>query len=183
MVLLRPGVLWLDAVARRWVEEMGGVNLFFVRPEVDAATGGFTPAHRLAMPGVWCATRCSSLATSWSPSWSITPGSRPRRAQRLYLRPFMIATEAQDRMRPAFPYLFLLIAFPVTPFFPGEVKPVTVWLSDEYVRAAVGGTGRRSAPGTTPAACSRSARPPSRAATRWCGSTRSNAGGSRRWAG
>ena len=50
-------------------------------------------------------------------------------------------------MRPAHEYLFLLIAFPVTPFFPGEVKPVTVWLSDEYVRAAVGGTGEAKCAG------------------------------------
>jgi branched-chain amino acid aminotransferase len=67
--------------------------------------------------------------------------------QSLYLRPFMIATEAQIGMRPAHEYLFLLIAFPVTPFFPGEVKPVTVWLSDEYVRAAVGGTGEAKCAG------------------------------------
>jgi branched-chain amino acid aminotransferase len=50
-------------------------------------------------------------------------------------------------MRPAHEYLFLLIAFPVTPFFSGEVKPVTVWLSDEYVRAAVGGTGEAKCAG------------------------------------
>jgi branched-chain amino acid aminotransferase len=67
--------------------------------------------------------------------------------QSLYLRPFMIATEAQVGMRPAHEYLFLLIAFPVQPFFSGEVKPVTVWLSDEYVRAAVGGTGEAKCAG------------------------------------
>ena len=67
--------------------------------------------------------------------------------QSLYLRPFMVATEAQVGMRPADEYLFLLIAFPVTPFFPGEVRPVTVWLSDEYVRAAVGGTGEAKCAG------------------------------------
>ena len=102
--------------------------------------------------------------------------------QSLYLRPFMIATEAQVGMRPAQEYLFLLIAFPVTPFFSGRVKPVTVWLSDEYVRAAVGGTGEAKCAGNYAGACSRSARPPSRAATRSSGSTRSSAAGSRRWA-
>ena len=50
-------------------------------------------------------------------------------------------------MRPANEYLFLLIASPVTPFFPGEVRPVTVWLSDEYVRAAAGGTGEAKCAG------------------------------------
>ena len=67
--------------------------------------------------------------------------------QSLYLRPFMIATEAAVGMRPADEYLFLLIAFPVVPFFPGAVRPVTVWLSDEYVRAAPGGTGEAKCAG------------------------------------
>ena len=30
-------VVWLDAVERRWVEEMGGMNLFFVFGEGDSA--------------------------------------------------------------------------------------------------------------------------------------------------
>jgi branched-subunit amino acid aminotransferase/4-amino-4-deoxychorismate lyase len=33
-------VVWLDAVERRWVEEMGGMNLFFV---LDGGTGLMTP--------------------------------------------------------------------------------------------------------------------------------------------
>ena len=102
--------------------------------------------------------------------------------QSLYLRPFMIATEAQVGMRPAHEYLFLLIAFPAAPFFPGEVKPVTVWLSTSTSARPPAAPARPSAPATTPAACSPSARPPSRAATRSSGSTRSSAAGSRRWA-
>ncbi|KAA2264352.1 branched-chain amino acid aminotransferase [Solihabitans fulvus] len=59
----------------------------------------------------------------------------------LYLRPFMISTEAALGVRPAKEYLYLLIASPAGPYFPGGVKPVSVWLSTEYVRAAPGGTG------------------------------------------
>ena len=59
----------------------------------------------------------------------------------LYLRPFMISTEVGLGVRPANSYLYTLIASPSGPFFRTGVKPVTVWLSTEYVRAAPGGTG------------------------------------------
>jgi branched-chain amino acid aminotransferase len=63
------------------------------------------------------------------------------RDQTLYLRPFMFATEVGLGVRPAREYLFLLIASPVGAYFPRGVKPVSVWLSEDYVRAAKGGTG------------------------------------------
>ena len=59
----------------------------------------------------------------------------------LYLRPFMIATEVGLGVRPAKEYLYALIASPAGAYFSGGVKPVSVWLCTEYVRAAPGGTG------------------------------------------
>ncbi|MFE3293826.1 branched-chain amino acid aminotransferase [Rhodococcus sp. NPDC059234] len=59
----------------------------------------------------------------------------------LYIRPFMIATEVGLGVRPANRYRYLLIASPAGAYFPKGVKPVSVWLSTEYVRAAPGGTG------------------------------------------
>ena len=59
----------------------------------------------------------------------------------LYLRPFMLATEVGLGVRPAGEYLYALIASPVGPYFAGGIKPVDVWLSTEYTRAAAGGTG------------------------------------------
>ncbi len=59
----------------------------------------------------------------------------------LYLRPFMISTEVGLGVRPANAYQYLLIASPAGAYFPNGVKPVSVWLSDDYVRAAPGGTG------------------------------------------
>ncbi|WP_309093170.1 branched-chain amino acid aminotransferase [Phenylobacterium sp.] len=59
----------------------------------------------------------------------------------LYLRPFMIATEAFLGVRPAAEYTFCVIACPVGAYFKGGAKPVTVWVSDNYTRAAPGGTG------------------------------------------
>ena len=59
----------------------------------------------------------------------------------LYLRPFMLATEVGLGVRPSAEYLYCLIASPVGPYFPGGIKPVDVWLSNDYTRAALGGTG------------------------------------------
>ncbi len=59
----------------------------------------------------------------------------------LYLRPFMYSTEAGLGVRPANAYRYLVIASPAGAYFPRGVKPVSVWLSTEYVRAAPGGTG------------------------------------------
>lgn len=59
----------------------------------------------------------------------------------LYLRPFLIATEAFLGVRPAQEYVFCVIACPVGAYFKGGAKPVTVWVSDDYTRAAPGGTG------------------------------------------
>ncbi|MGC0400098.1 branched-chain amino acid aminotransferase [Streptomyces sp. SAI-126] len=59
----------------------------------------------------------------------------------LYLRPFMFATEAALGVHPANEYLFMLIASPSGAYFAGGVKPVTIWVSEDHVRAVPGGTG------------------------------------------
>ncbi|GAA1377454.1 MULTISPECIES: branched-chain amino acid aminotransferase [Catellatospora] len=59
----------------------------------------------------------------------------------LYLRPFQYASEVFLGVRPAREYLYCVIASPVGPYFSGGLKPVTIWVSDDYTRAAPGGTG------------------------------------------
>ncbi len=59
----------------------------------------------------------------------------------LYLRPFMIATEAFLGVRPAREVSFRVIASPAGNYFGGELKPVSIWLSRDYARAGRGGTG------------------------------------------
>jgi branched-chain amino acid aminotransferase len=60
----------------------------------------------------------------------------------LYLRPFMIATQAGLGIsRPSAAYRFMVIASPAGGYFRGGVRPVSVWLADRYTRAAPGGTG------------------------------------------
>jgi branched-chain amino acid aminotransferase len=72
----------------------------------------------------------------------------------LYLRPFMIATQpGLGFTHPSSSYLFCVIASPAAPYF-GQSGPtaVTVWLSEDYVRAAPGGTGAAKAAGNYAAA-------------------------------
>ncbi|MGH6654771.1 MAG: branched-chain amino acid aminotransferase [Actinocrinis sp.] len=66
----------------------------------------------------------------------------------LYLRPFMFATEPGLGVnRPAGEYLFMLIASPAGSYFGGVAKPVRVWLSEDFTRAAPGGTGEAKCAG------------------------------------
>ena len=65
----------------------------------------------------------------------------------LYFRPFMISTEVGLGVRPANSYSYLLIASPAGAYFPRGVQPVSVWLSTDYTRAAVGGTGEAKCAG------------------------------------
>ena len=59
----------------------------------------------------------------------------------LYLRPFMIATEQALGVRPSNRALFSVICSPAGAYFSGGLKPVSLWVSELYVRAAPGGTG------------------------------------------
>ena len=59
----------------------------------------------------------------------------------LYLRPFVFATEPGLGVRPAKQYRYLVLASPAGAYFPRGVKPVSVWVSTQYVRASPGGTG------------------------------------------
>ncbi len=72
----------------------------------------------------------------------------PEGAERsLYLRPFMFSTEVGLGVRPAASYVFVLIASPAGAYFPRGLKPVSVWLCEDYVRAAPGGTGEAKCAG------------------------------------
>jgi branched-chain amino acid aminotransferase len=113
----------------------GGVAMF--RPDANAARFAQS-AQRMAMPPLSQAAFLESLRQiilidrRWIPQTE--DGS-------LYLRPFAYANEAFLGVRPAMEYLYLVIASPVGPYFPGGVKPVTVWATPDYTRAAPGGTG------------------------------------------
>lgn len=59
----------------------------------------------------------------------------------LYIRPVMIATETALGVHASHEYLHYIILAPVGPYFSTGFKPVSVFVSDEYVRAVRGGTG------------------------------------------
>jgi branched-chain amino acid aminotransferase len=95
-------------------------------------------ARRLALPElpVEDFVAASDLLVRTDAAWVPTaPGTS------LYLRPFMMATEVGLGVRPASDVTFLLIASPAGSYFSAGPKPVTIWLSEEYTRAAPGGTG------------------------------------------
>lgn len=59
----------------------------------------------------------------------------------LYIRPTMIATDPYLGVRPSETYLCYVILSPVGAYYAGGLAPVKIWISDEYVRVAPGGTG------------------------------------------
>jgi branched-chain amino acid aminotransferase len=59
----------------------------------------------------------------------------------LYIRPTMIATDPFLGVHPSHTYLCYVILSPVGAYYKGGLAPVKIWISDEYVRVAPGGTG------------------------------------------
>ncbi|PWW58318.1 branched chain amino acid aminotransferase [Actinokineospora spheciospongiae] len=120
---------------KAYAQPDGSIATF--RPEANAARFRAS-ARRMAMPELPDELFLESLRllVEADRRWVST---KPEES--LYLRPFMISTEAALGVRPASEYLYLVIASPAGAYFAGGIKPVTVWLSTEYVRAAPGGTG------------------------------------------
>jgi branched-chain amino acid aminotransferase len=113
------------------------------RPEANA--GRFNrSAARLAMPALPEELFLASLDALVDVDRAYVPDD-PEKS--LYLRPFMFSTEVGLGVRPGNEYLYVLIASPAGAYFPHGVKPVSVWLSTEYVRAAPGGTGEAKCAG------------------------------------
>ncbi|MFO6447729.1 branched-chain amino acid aminotransferase [Erythrobacter sp. NE805] len=112
----------------------GALGLF--RPEANAARFNASAA-RLAMPALPEELFLGAIAAllevdgDWYPA--VEGGS-------LYIRPFMIATEAFLGVRPARKYKFIVIASPAGNYFKSGAKAVSIWISD-FTRAAPGGTG------------------------------------------
>jgi branched-chain amino acid aminotransferase len=117
-------------------QDNGSIAMF--RPDANAARFN-SSARRMAMPELAEDTfiRALELLVTQDRDW-VPPGE----GNSLYLRPFMIATQRGLGVNhPSNEYLFCVIASPAGPYFASGVQPVTVWLSQEYTRAAPGGTG------------------------------------------
>lgn len=59
----------------------------------------------------------------------------------LYIRPFVIATDSFLGVAPSKTYLFVIILSPSGAYYDSGIKPVGIWIEDEYVRAVRGGIG------------------------------------------
>jgi len=59
----------------------------------------------------------------------------------LYIRPFMFANEIFLGVKPSSDYLFIVIASSVGSYFKTDAPAVSLWVSQEFTRAAPGGTG------------------------------------------
>ncbi len=70
----------------------------------------------------------------------------------LYIRPFIIATEAFLGVRPSKEYKFIIILCPVGAYYKGGLMPTKIFVEDEFVRAVVGGTGAAKVGGNYAAA-------------------------------
>ncbi len=112
-------------------------SVWMFRPEANAARFAAS-ARRLALPELSEADFLGAIEAlvqvdaDWVPSGDETS---------LYLRPFMFASETFLGVRPAREVDFLVIASPVGPYFAGGVRPVSIWVDEQFHRAGPGGTG------------------------------------------
>ena len=113
----------------------GGVAAF--RPDAHAARFRRS-ARRLALPELPEETFLEAIDLLLEADHEWVPSAAEHS---LYLRPLMYASDVTLSVHPADQVTFLLIASPSGPYFPRGVKPVTVWLSEDFSRAAPGGTG------------------------------------------
>ncbi|MBV9562305.1 MAG: branched-chain amino acid aminotransferase [Bradyrhizobium sp.] len=114
--------------------EDGGVNLF--RPDANARRMKDS-AERMAMAPLPEAVFIEAVEQLVRIDRAWIPGGEGS----LYLRPFMIASEVFLGVKPSAEYIFAVIASPVGSYFKGGPAPVSIWVSETYTRAAIGGTG------------------------------------------
>ena len=120
-------------------------SVWTFRPEANAARF-VRSAGRLALPELPPTDFIESIRALVATDEKWVPGGDTEEAS-LYLRPFMFASESFLGVRPAAEVTYCVIASPAGPYFAGGLKPVSIWLSTSYTRAAPGGTGAAKAGG------------------------------------
>ncbi|MCS7462346.1 branched-chain amino acid aminotransferase [Paenibacillus doosanensis] len=65
----------------------------------------------------------------------------------LYIRPFVIATQATLGVAPSHNYHFMIIMSPVGAYYAEGIHPVKIYVESDYVRAVRGGTGNAKTAG------------------------------------
>ena len=98
-------------------------------------------AKRLALPVLEADDFLASIEALVAADRIWVPEGGGAAEQSLYLRPFLFASEAFLGVRPARRVTYCCIASPAGAYFASGVKPVKIWLTTAYTRAAPGGTG------------------------------------------
>jgi branched-chain amino acid aminotransferase len=112
-------------------------SVWTFRPGFNAARFNAS-ARRLALPELPEEDFVASLAALVAVDQRWVPGVE---GSSLYLRPFMIATEAFLGVRSAHELEYLLIASPVGPYFVNGFQPVSIWVAQDFHRVGPGGMG------------------------------------------
>ncbi|WP_436699543.1 branched-chain amino acid aminotransferase [Nocardioides sp. BYT-33-1] len=115
-------------------------SLWLFRPEANAERM-VRSSHRLALPVLEVPDFIQAVEELVKVDARWVPGNPDGGEKSLYLRPFMFASEKFLGVRPAQHVTFMVIASPAGAYFKGGVKPVTLWLTEEYTRAGRGGMG------------------------------------------
>ncbi len=95
-------------------------------------------ARRLALPELSVEDFLGSIEALVRTDLDWVPGGEETS---LYLRPFMYASEPFLGVRASLEAEYLVIASPVGSYFAGGVRPVSIWVAQDYHRAGPGGTG------------------------------------------
>jgi branched-chain amino acid aminotransferase len=119
---------------KAYIQPDGGISLF--RPDANAKRFAKSAA-RIALPEMPVEFFIQTVEELVKADQNWVPKNV---GESLYLRPFMIATEVGLGVRPSNKATYILIATPAAAYF-NAANAVTVWISTEYVRAAIGGTG------------------------------------------
>ena len=113
-------------------------SVWTFRPEENAARM-VRSAKRLALPALPVPDFVASVDALIKEDEQWVPDAAGEKS--LYIRPFMFASEKFLGVRPAKRVTYMVIASPAGAYFAKGLKPVSIWLSEEYSRAGVGGTG------------------------------------------
>ena len=136
-VTLHYGQMTFEGL-KAYRDPKGNINLF--RPDMNAKRM-INSNKRLSIPPIdeelfLDAVKAVVKADEgWVPS---VPGTS------LYIRPFIISPEVSMAVHPASKYWFMIILSPVAAYYEGNDKELHashIWVEEEYIRAAIGGTG------------------------------------------
>ena len=120
---------------KAYLHEDGAVYSF--RPDANGRRMQRSAA-RLALPQLPVETfvAAADLLIATDRDWVPIGGERS-----YYVRPLMFGAESFLGVRPSREVLFVVIGSPAGDYFAGGVHPVSIWVSEDYVRASAGGTG------------------------------------------